>query len=81
MLENKSQVILAANMSVDINRRASRIVELFRKHCNGVHDITIPTGDIAVFVGTIEKNPQGTDAERVHVHIADTYKFRGIYGD
>jgi len=79
MLETKSQVVLAANMSVDINRRAKRIIELYRYYCNGLHGIMLPTGTIAVFVGQLEKNPNGTDVEHVRVHVADTCKFNDIY--
>lgn len=78
MLETNSQVILAANMSVDINRRAKRIIELIRDHYNGINGVNVPSGHLAVFVGTLECNPD-KDPERINVYYTDTNKFNQVF--
>ena len=77
MLDTKSQVIFAANASLDINRRAKRILELMRDHYLP-NDIYIPSGELAVFVGALECNPDA-DPERINVWYTDTNKFANIY--
>ena len=47
-LYSEGQIVGAVDDVKDLNERAKRYLELYRKHCNGVH-VTVPIGDLRVF--------------------------------
>ena len=44
-LHSEGQIVGAVDNVKDLNERARRYLELYRKHSNGVH-VTVPSGDL-----------------------------------
>ena len=52
-LYSEGQIVGAVDNVKDLNERAKRYLELYRKHCNGVH-VTVPIGDLRVFAEQVK---------------------------